>query len=806
MYSVGCKSAPSIIQNPNTYAKESKLLRIDDLSGWWPLVGLLDECVLPGETRTIGMPTLDQKGLAALLERIGQRAVALSITSRMELPSMVSTRWATVCEIEVAPASEDASPPQRIILRGLARVQLLEVRGRQSPYEAKLKAADADNDTEKTREEFNQLLSAAALLLLGLAAGDQPERPDWTEHIDSVWATLMRALGDNQAALSSLDKSPPQALKELALRSAKQTEARAAMIELESLLQQTRTDNKDGQGLDKSMRQRLWAQVVSIQRRLDVYDPLVSEDGEDELVVLQRKLSQNGLSKEARLLVKRQLKLLQSMRKDHHDYPSFLGQLQFIARLPWQLEPPAPEPSITQLQEILDADHTGLTDVKRRILEYMAVRRLGGDAASTVLCLAGPPGVGKTSLAKSIARALSRPLAHVALGGVHDESELRGHRLSFVAAAPGRILDAIARAGSRRAVMLLDEIDKLGGHRDRSPAAALLEVLDPEQHERFRDNYLGLGFDLSSVFFIATANDISTIPGPLRDRLEIIELDGYTIHEKSHIARSHLLPKLAKEHGQGVEINLHDDALMSVIENYTREAGVRQLRRSLASLYRAQALAVATQTPESPQSTGIYTNSESLIKPLGAPRFRTPAKRATLPVGVSVGLGVIAGSGSLLWIEIARLPGQNRLHLTGQMGEVMKESAHTVHALVRRNAIRLGAPASALLDDLHIHIPEAATPKDGPSAGIALWAAMLSAYLDRPLRADIAMTGELSLTGDVWPVGGIKPKLLAAERAGLREAILPADNKADAPLNTSLTLHWVSSCEDILPILFPSIT
>jgi len=778
------------------------------MSGWWPLVGLLDECVLPGETRTIGMPALDQKGLAALLERVGQRAVALSITSRMELPSMVSTRWATVCEIEAVPASEDVAAAQRVVLRGLARAQLLEVRGRQSPYEAKIKAADADNSGDKSREELNQLLSAAAMLLLGIAAGDEPERADWSEHIDSVWATLMRAIGDNQAALNALDKTPTQALKDLALRSAKQAEARAAMVELEALLKQTRADNKDGQGLDKSMRQRLWAQVVSVQRRLDVYDPLVSEDGEDELVVLQRKLSQGGLSKEARMLVKRQLKLLQSMRKDHHDYPSFLGQLQFIARLPWQLEPPAPEPSITQLQEILDADHTGLTEVKRRILEYMAIRRLGGDAASTVLCLAGPPGVGKTSLAKSIARALSRPLAHVALGGVHDESELRGHRLTFVAAAPGRILDAIARVGSRRAVMLLDEIDKLGGHRDRSPAAALLEVLDPEQHDRFRDNYLGLGFDLSSVFFIATANDISTIPGPLRDRLEIIEIDGYTIHEKSHIARTHLLPKLAKEHGNGVEITVQDNALMAVIENYTREAGVRQLRRSLASLYRAQALHVATNTEESKTkiSAGTYADAESLIKPLGAPRFRTPTKRATLPVGVSVGLGVLAGSGSLLWIETARLPGQNRLHLTGQMGEVMKESAHTVHALVRRNAIRLGAPAPALLDDLHIHIPEAATPKDGPSAGIALWAAMLSAYLDRPLRSDIAMTGELSLTGDVWPVGGVKAKLLAAERAGLREVILPADNKADAPLNTSLTLHWVTSCEDILPILFPATT
>jgi endopeptidase La len=792
------------------------------LDVWLPLVGLLDASILPGEQVSLGLPVLDQKGLQALQGLLDKPFLAVEITSRLELPTMVSSRWATRCRVVDVP-SLPPDQPATVLVMGLARCQLVEVRGRQSPYEAKVKPerdggeaqthdiiSDAATDSEPD-DMLRGVAEAAALLMLAVSAGHQPDHPNWRENLTRLCAELVRACGDSTAGREGVDLGVEGALKALSTRACQLGEARQTMHRLEAMLRDIHAASAGGAAIDKRMRQRLWVQVTFIQKRLDIYDPL-SEIEDDELNAIQRKLSQVGLPKEAAIAAKRQLKLLQTMRKDHHDYTSFLGQLQLMARLPWQCEPSTPL-SIRKLQETLERDHAGLASVKRRILEYMAVLALGGDATGTVLCLAGPPGVGKTSLAKSIASALGKPLAHVALGGVHEESEIRGHRLSYVAASPGRIIDALARAGSKEAVMLLDEIDKLGGHRERSPAAALLEVLDPEQHDRFRDHYLGVPFDLSSVFFIATANDLATIPGPLRDRLEVIELEGYTVAEKLHIARQHLLPKIAAASEGLRPITISDDVILHIIEAYTREAGVRQLKRTLGTLYRAHALSTALASEPVDNATAAqgfgsdgavqpsYQVAEDVIPALGQPRYRPATRKDSLPVGVAPGLGVIAGTGSVLWVEVARLPSdgrQGRLQVTGQLGDVMKESVHTVQALARRWGPRLGVDSAALRDDLHVHLPEAATPKDGPSAGIALFAAMLSAFRDKPLRADTAMTGELALSGDVWPVGGVAAKVLAAERAGFTRVILPASNRADAPETTTATLLWVSHVDDLV--------
>ncbi|MEO1266466.1 MAG: S16 family serine protease, partial [Myxococcota bacterium] len=466
-------------------------------------------------------------------------------------------------------------------------------------------------------------------------------------------------------------------------------------------------------------------------------------------------------------------------------------------------------PAITSVEQTLDAGHHGLEEPKRRILEYLAVRRLGGRATQTVLCLVGPPGTGKTSLARAIAEALGRPFVRIALGGMHDESELRGHRLSFIAAAPGRILEGVARAGSMNAVVLLDELDKVDARGNRSPVGALLEILDPEQSGSFRDNYLGFGYDLSHLFFICTANLLHPIPEPLRDRLELIELDGYTLRQKRTIAHQHLLPSLADDHGLPHPLELPDGLLTVLIERHTREAGVRQLRRALAGLHRDRALKLAraldTDSPH-PDAIALATaplTAADLTQRLGSPKHRPPSRRDALLAGVATGLSVHGHTGGdLCFFEAVWLPGSrdDLLRMTGRLGDVMREAAWNALALLRTldtgdtpifDHSTLPDPIARDLHTgtFHLHVPEASTPKDGPSAGVAIFFALLSALRSAPLRSDIAMTGELNLSGEVMAVGGIRAKLLAAERAGIGTVFIPHDNRDDVP--DDLTLEVV---------------
>ena len=501
-------------------------------------------------------------------------------------------------------------------------------------------------------------------------------------------------------------------------------------------------------------------------------------DGDGALAALKKKLDDAALPEEARAVADRELRRLESMSGQQPEGNVIRTYLELIADLPWSKRSAARD-DVDAVSRQLDADHAGLDDVKKRILEHMAVLKLTGHSRGTILCLAGPPGVGKTSLGQSIADATGRPFVRISLGGVRDEAEIRGHRRTYVGALPGRVLGALKKARARNAVVLLDEIDKLTSGWGGSPEAALLEVLDPEQNKSFTDHYLEIPFDLSEVLFVCTANDLGAISAPLRDRLEIIELQGYTTEEKVLIAKQHLVPRQRKEHAIPDEVlAFTDEGLRTIARDYTREAGVRQLTREITRVTRAVALEVARATDQA--LTRVVVDSADVAKYLGRAKFFSEVAERTAAPGVATGLAWTPVGGDILFIETSRMPGKGTLEITGQLGDVMKESARAALTYVRSHAAELGVPADALeKHDVHIHVPAGAVPKDGPSAGVTMFTALTSLLTGRRVRPDTAMTGECTLRGKVMPVGGIKAKVLAAHRAGITRVILPARNERD---------------------------
>ena len=444
--------------------------------------------------------------------------------------------------------------------------------------------------------------------------------------------------------------------------------------------------------------------------------------------------------------------------------------LEWLGELPWKNEDSRPI-DIAEARRILDEDHFGLDKIKRRILEHLAVRKLNPGGKSPILCFVGPPGVGKTSLGQSIARATGRKFQRIALGGVHDEAEIRGHRRTYIGALPGSVIQAIRRAESKNTVLMFDEIDKLGmGGFHGDPSSALLEVLDPEQNSRFRDNYLGVDFDLSKVMFITTANMLDTIPGPLRDRMEIIQLPGYTEEEKLQIAKKYLVKRQLEANGlSGEKASVSDEAIRAIIADYTREAGVRSLERNIGAVLRTAAMKIAEGASEK-----VDIGPEDLRAVLGQAKFENEVAQRTAVPGVATGLAWTPVGGDILFIEATKVPGSGKLIITGQLGEVMKESAQAALTLAK-----LFTGESLEKTDLHIHVPAGATPKDGPSAGVAMFLSLVSLLKDRPIASDVAMTGEISLRGLVLPIGGVKEKVLAAARAGIKTVMLPRRNEKD---------------------------
>jgi ATP-dependent Lon protease len=524
--------------------------------------------------------------------------------------------------------------------------------------------------------------------------------------------------------------------------------------------------------LDERQREVLLReQMAAIQRQLGE-----GEDGNAaELAEVDKAITNAGMPKEVEEQARKELRRLQRMPDAAGEYGMIRTYLDWLIELPWALPEEKPI-DIAEARKVLDEDHYDLDKIKRRIIEYLAVRKLAPAGKAPILCFVGPPGVGKTSLGQSIARAMGRKFVRVSLGGVHDEAEIRGHRRTYIGALPGNIIQAIRKAGARNCVMMLDEIDKLGAGIHGDPGAALLEVLDPEQNNTFRDNYLAVPFDLSRVVFITTANMLDTVPGPLRDRMEIISLAGYTADEKLEIAHRYLVKRQLEANGlKAGQVEIDDAALRDIVQNYTREAGVRSLERLIGQVLRNAAVRIAEG-----QIGPIRITREDLVPILGAPKFESEAAMRTSVPGVATGLAWTPVGGDILFIEATRIPGSGRLILTGQLGDVMKESAQAALSIVKNRAAALGIDASRFeKSDIHVHVPAGATPKDGPSAGVAMFMALVSLMTERTIRSDTAMTGEISLRGLVLPVGGIKEKVLAAHAAGIKRVMLPARNRRD---------------------------
>jgi len=544
-------------------------------------------------------------------------------------------------------------------------------------------------------------------------------------------------------------------------------------------------------------------QMKAIQKELGE-----SDDSQTEVEELRKKIEESGMSAEAKKECDRELKRLGKMTPASAEYMVSRTYLEWMTSLPWNKTSGTSEDhiEIAKAQEILDEDHYDLEKVKQRILDYLAVKKLQPGMKGPILCFVGPPGVGKTSLGQSIARATGRKFVRISLGGMHDEAELRGHRRTYIGALPGQIIQGIRRAETMDPVLMLDEVDKLGRDFRGDPAAALMEVLDPEQNSTFRDHYLDVPFDLSKVLFVMTANWLDPIPEPLRDRMEILELPGYTEEEKVHIAKRFLIPRQVKEHGITLteQIEFTDESLHDLIHHYTREAGVRNLEREIATLVRKQARRMAEGKMEK-----LVVTPAVIREVLGIPKFRLEKEveeRVKKP-GVSVGLVWTPVGGDIVFIEASKMRGGKQFTMTGHLGEVMQESMRAALSWVRSNSDRYGIDPDFFRKlDLHVHVPSGAIPKDGPSAGIAMVTALVSLLTGRPVRPQVAMTGEISLSGIVLPIGGVKEKVLGAKRAGIREVILPSENEPNVQedlqpeMLEGIQIHFVRTVEQALDI------
>jgi ATP-dependent Lon protease len=565
--------------------------------------------------------------------------------------------------------------------------------------------------------------------------------------------------------------------------------------ELEILEVEKRIRSRVKKQMEKTQKEYyLNEQMRAIQKELGEKDEF-----KNEIQELEDKLRQKKMPAEAREKCEREIKKLKMMSPMSAEATVVRNYLDWFLALPW-FEYTEYKLDIKEAERILEEDHYGLEKVKQRILEYLAVQTLVGQLKGPILCLVGPPGVGKTSLGQSIAKAMGLKFGRVSLGGVHDEAEIRGHRRTYIGSLPGNIVQAIRKAGTRNPVLMLDEVDKLSASYQGDPFSALLEVLDPEQNNTFRDNYLGVPFDLSKVLFIGTANVLDSIPAPLRDRMEIIELAGYTEEEKLQIARRYLLPRQLSANGLTAEqVQVSDEALRRVIADYTRESGVRSLERQIGALLRNAAVSIA-----SGRAASVSIDTADVATILGAPRFENDVALRTSVPGVATGLAWTPAGGDILFIESSRVKGSGKLILTGQLGDVMKESAQAAVTLVKSQADRLGIDPAVLDNcDLHIHVPAGAIPKDGPSAGVAIATSLASLLSQRTVRPDVAMTGEISLRGVVLPVGGIKEKCVAAARAGIRTVILPARNRRDLEdipesVRNRLEFVWAEKIADVL--------
>jgi len=560
-----------------------------------------------------------------------------------------------------------------------------------------------------------------------------------------------------------------------------------------------RLSKQIGEQTQESLQGRQREHILREQLRQIQKELGEGEDGANEMAELREAITNAKMPEEAEKQALKELKRLERTPEASAEHSMIRSYLDWLIELPWATLSEE-RIDIAEARRILDEDHYGLPKIKQRILEFLAVRKLKPDGKSPILCFVGPPGVGKTSLGQSIARATGRKFARLSLGGLHDEAEIRGHRRTYIGALPGNVIQAIRKVETRNPVLMLDEMDKLGQGFHGDPSAALLEVLDPEQNSTFRDNYLAVPFDLSRVMFVGTANVIDTIPGPLRDRMEIIELPGYTEEEKVEIAKRYLLKRRLEATGLGPEsCEITEDAIRAIIRDYTREAGVRNLEREIGAICQHVAMQVAEG-----KATHVRVDAGDLHAILGSRRFESEVAMRTSIPGVATGLAWTPTGGDILFVECARVPGHGQLILTGQLGDVMKESAQAALSLVKARSASLGIDETVFeKSDIHLHVPAGGIPKDGPSAGVAMFIALVSLLTSRTVKSDIAMTGEISLRGLVLPIGGVKNKVLAAMRAGITTVMLPERNRKDfedvpEAARTALKFVWLSTVDDAI--------
>ena len=681
-----------------------------------------------------------------------------------------------------------------IIIQGKKRFELLEMKEEDPFFKASVKVLVEDK-VEKENQNFEAYLSNIkdlATQIIQLSPNFPSEAAMILKNIESP-LFLINFVSSNL----SVDVNDKQALLEQnnsTLRAEKLIQF--LQQELQFVELKNKVANKTRTEIDKQQRDYFLQQQLK-----SIKDELGGDPNEREVAEMKKKAEGKKWPESAKKLFQNGLEKLERMHPSTPDYSVVYNHLDLLLDLPWE-EYTADNYDLKNAKKVLDADHYGMGKIKNRILEYLAVLKIKGDMKSPILCFLGPPGIGKTSLGKSIAHAIGRKYIRVSLGGLHDESEIRGHRKTYIGAMPGRIVQSLRKVKTSNPVMILDEIDKIGSDHRGDPSSALLEVLDPEQNHSFYDNYLESEYDLSKTLFIATANDISRIQPALRDRLEIIDLSGYAVEEKIEIAKRHLLPKQRQAHGlDKINFKVLDNVLEKVIEDYTRESGVRELDRQLASIMRYQAKELAYKHKVKPTVTKTDLN-----KILGQAKYSNEIYKTVNMPGVAVGLAWTYVGGDILFIEVLLAEGKGGLKLTGNLGNVMKESVDTALTYLQSNAKKIGVdPTLFTTKAIHVHVPEGAVPKDGPSAGITMLTALTSAFTGRKVKPYLAMTGEITLRGQVLPVGGIKEKILAAKRAGMKEIILCWQNEKDIneidhSFIKGLQFHYVKNMQQVLDL------
>jgi ATP-dependent Lon protease len=772
---------------------ESKLSPQIDLSGDLFLLPLRNAIVFPGSVVTF---EIGRAKTVAMAEEVAKLETPVLVAFCQKDPAVEDPGqddlYPVGTLVRVAGIVKQPTGRYAIVVEGVERVELREITSSEPFARAKVSRLVEDNAADDELDALGMSLKdtmrEVVKLLPGLPRGiigqlDSIRSPGALA--DYVTQQMDVPLETKVLFLAAVDvKKRVREVLQLAVH------------RLEVLRTRDRINTQVHEEMGRTQREHvLRQQMKAIQEELGD-----GEDSETDLDALAKRVTEAELTEEASVVANKQLKRLRGMQTGSPEYSMVRTYLDWILDLPWKTESDD-NPSLADVREVLDADHEGLQKVKKRILEFLAVRKLKNDKKGPILCLIGPPGVGKTSLGKSVARALGRKFQRISLGGVHDEAAIRGHRRTYIGALPGQIVQGMKKAFTTNPVFMLDEVDKLGSDFRGDPSSALLEVLDPEQNDTFTDHNLEIPYDLSKVMFIATANTGDSIPPPLRDRMEIIEIPSYTRREKLSIARRHLLPKQLREHGISADtLEITDNALDLLIDRYTREAGVRSLEKKIAALVRGAAVKFA-EGDLAPQKF----DTESDVRPhLGPAPLGAEQLERTEEPGVATGLAWTPVGGEILFVEATRMPGSGKLTLTGQLGDVMKESAQAALSYVRANADSWGI-ASDFLDksDVHIHVPAGGMPKDGPSAGVTLLTALVSLLTGIRVRHDVAMTGEITLRGRVLPIGGLKEKILAAHRAGIKRIIVPDRNRFDleevpSDVRADLDIVFVSRMSEVI--------